>query len=243
MLQNEFNSCQISPSCIWNAEHMSSFIGKYAGPIFETNKISAELWLGTVERPSTSVLDTMMAHNNVKKYIKGVGFQWLGKNAVSGFHSSFPDLKIMQSYNESGNGKNEWSAAEYSFQLMKQYFNQGANTYIFYNAVLDESAKNAWGSRQNSLTTIDRRLKKLHFNPGYYLLKHFSYFVKPGAKKLLVNGSYNNVLAFLNSDNCIVIVAMNDTDNAKNINIRISDKELTLTMQAHSIHTLKTTEW
>jgi glucosylceramidase len=69
------------------------------------------------------------------KYITGVSFQWAGKNAIPGVHAKYADLKLMQSKTECGNGSNDWKAAEYTFSLMKHYFENGICVYSFWNSV------------------------------------------------------------------------------------------------------------
>lgn len=46
----------------------------------------------------------------------------------------------------------------------------------------------------------------------YFLLKHLSHFVKPGAKRLDIKSltGYENLLAFANPDQSVVIMTQND---------------------------------
>jgi len=108
------------------------------------------------------------------KYITGVSFQWAGKQAIPGVHAKYADLKLMQSETECGNGSNDWKAAEYTFSLMKHYFENGASVYSFWNSVLDETGKSMWGWKQNSMITVTSSTKEVVYNPEFYLLKHFS---------------------------------------------------------------------
>jgi glucosylceramidase len=41
-----------------------------------------------------------------------------------------------------------------------------------------------WGWAQNFLVTIDSEAKTFKYNYDYYLMKHFSGFVQPGARRL-----------------------------------------------------------
>ena len=71
-VQNEMNSCQVFPSCVWRSEDLNTFIGKYLGP--ELKNTNTELWLGTVERPQFERVNIMLSDPESSKYIKGVGF-------------------------------------------------------------------------------------------------------------------------------------------------------------------------
>ncbi len=183
-VQNEMNSCQNFPSCIWTAADLGKFIGKYLGPALKTSVPDAEIWYGTYERPYVEKIDTIMQDPVASPYISGVSFQWAGKQAIPGVHTRYPDLKLMQSETECGNGSNDWKAAEYTFSLMKHYFENGVSVYSFWNSVLDETGKSMWGWKQNSMITVNSTTKEVVYNPEFYLLKHFSYYVQPGAIKI-----------------------------------------------------------
>lgn len=200
--QNEPNSCQNFPSCIWTPESMATFIGKYLGPQFETDNLNTEIWLGTIERPQIERIDPVLQNEDAKKYIKGIGFQWAGKGAIPVVNEKYPDYKLMQTETECGNGSNDWAAAEHTFKLMKHYFENGSNSYMYWNMVLNETGKSQWGWKQNSMITIDGATKKITYNPEFYLMKHFSYFIKPGAKKL--ESPDENLIAFKNQDSIII---------------------------------------
>ena len=81
MPQNEFNSTQIFPSCCWTAKGLANFIGSYLGPAMESKGV--EILFGTMERPKKALVDTILNDPKSRKYIKGVGFQWAGKDALS----------------------------------------------------------------------------------------------------------------------------------------------------------------
>ena len=59
-VQNEPNSCQNFPSCIWKASDQATFIGDYLGPRFKADNIDAEIWYGTYERPYVENIDTIL---------------------------------------------------------------------------------------------------------------------------------------------------------------------------------------
>jgi len=202
-VQNEPNSCQNFPSCIWTPSALATFIGDYLGPQFEKDKINAEIWLGTIERPHIDRIDTILNHMGARKHIKGIGFQWAGKGAIPEVYLKYPDLRLMQTETECGDGSNDWNAAEHTFELMKHYFNNGANAYMYWNIVLNEKGKSMWGWKQNSMITIDSVTKCVTYNPEFYLMKHFSYFIRPGAHRIETSDS--NCLAFKNSDNIIIV--------------------------------------
>ena len=101
MPQNEFNSAQNFPSCTWTAEGLARFLRRL-GPEMEKRKV--EIFFGTLERGNPKLLETVMADAEASRYIKGVGAQWAGKNALPALHREYPELKIFQSELECGDG-------------------------------------------------------------------------------------------------------------------------------------------
>lgn len=236
-VQNELNSCQNFPSCIWRPEDMATFIGEYLGPKFAADAIKTDIWLGTVERPQIERVDTILSNEKARKYIKGVGFQWAGKGAIAAVHAKYPAIKLMQTETECGNGSNDWAAAEHTFELMNHYFSNGANAYMYWNMVLNETGKSQWGWKQNSMITIDSQSKMVKYNPEFYLMKHLSAFVEPGAKYLAIEKGGENILAFRNT-NSVIVLCYNPGD-AKEVAFQVDDQLFTVQMAAKSFNTFK----
>jgi glucosylceramidase len=145
----------------------------------------------------------------------------------------------MQSETECGNGSNDWKAAEYTFSLMKLYFENGVSVYSFWNSVLDETGKSMWGWKQNSMITVNSSTKEVMYNPEFYLLKHFSYYIQPGAKKVKTEGNNSGLLAFKNPDKSLILIVGNIEDVTRETNIRVGKKRLSFQIEPHSFNTFK----
>jgi len=236
-VQNEMNSCQPFPSCIWRPEDLATFIGKYLGPKFEADGIKTMIWLGTVERPQIERVDTVLMNPEAAKYIQGVGFQWAGKGAIPLIHKKYPSMKLMQTETECGDGSNDWKAAEHTFDLMKHYFSNGANAYMYWNMVLDETGKSQWGWKQNSMISIDKASGKVAYNPEFYLMKHLSYFVEPGSKYIPVSAD-ENCLAFVKGKQ-LVVFYYNASETEKSCSFRIGEKSISVKLKPKSFNSLK----
>lgn len=236
--QNEPNSCQKFPSCIWRPEDIATFVGKYLGPELDKNNIKTDIWLGTIERPNPERVDTILQNMYAKKYIKGVGFQWGGKGAIAYVKQNYPQLQLMQTETECGDGSNDWAAAEHTFELMKHYFANGANAYMYWNMVLEEKGISRWGWKQNSMVSVNYATKTAIYNPEFYLMKHLSHFVKPGAYKIEQSGAYEDAVSFINTDGSVVILLANTTDAQKNLNIKSEDKLLKVILPEKSFSTI-----
>lgn len=235
MPQNEFNSAQIFPSCCWTATSLAHFIGDYLGPAME--KQGVEVMFGTMERANEALVDTILSDPACGKYVKGVGFQWAGKGAVPGIHERYPKLRLYQTEQECGDGRNDWKSAMYAWSLMQHYLNNGVTAYMYWNISLDEGGISRWGWAQNSLVVVDPVLKSFRYTPEYYVMKHVSHYVQPGARKLETRGAYTNLLAFHNPDGSVAVVLANETSDDRRVTFRVDDRVYMPFVKAHSLNT------
>jgi glucosylceramidase len=236
MPQNEFNSPQPFPSCCWTPEGLARFIS-FLGP--EMEKLNVDVFFGTMERPNEKLVDAALLDPTASKYIKGAGLQWAGKRAIPGIHCCYPDLKLYQTEQECGDGANDWRYCRYAWTLMKHYLQNGASAYYYWNIALKEGGISRWGWAQNSLVTVDTAAKTFKYNYEYFLLKHLSHFVKPGAKRLDIKSltGYENLLAFANPDQSVVIMTQNDLGQELPIRVKVGDKVIASTLEADSFNT------
>ncbi|MBN2815000.1 MAG: hypothetical protein JXQ80_13035 [Bacteroidales bacterium] len=234
-VQNEPNSCQNFPSCIWTPASLARFIGKHLGPKLEADHPDIELWLGTIERPQPERVDEILLNADAVRYINGVGFQWAGKEVIGHVRKQYPQLTLMQTETECGNGSNDWSTLEYTFDLMKHYFANGVSSYMYWNMVLDHTGSSKWGWQQNAMITIDEN-KNVVYNPEFYLMKHISWFVKKGARYLACNDG--NSMVFLNPDNKVVIVTYNSGNTPLAKRFMLNNKRVDATFSPKALSTL-----
>jgi glucosylceramidase len=236
MPQNEFNSCQPFPSCTWQSSALNRFVGHYLGP--KMKELGVELMFGTMERPNSALVDTLLQDAESSRHITGVGFQWAGKEAIGTIHEKYPNLKLYQTEQECGNGRNDWRGCCYSWNLLKQYMNNGVNVYEYWNISLEEGGMSRWGWRQNSLITVNKEDKTYKFTYEYYLLKHVSHYVMPGAQLLPVSGSFNNLLAFRNTDGSCVLVVQNEKEIETEKVFRIGKKVFRVSLKPNSFNSI-----
>ncbi len=209
MPQNEPNSDQNFPSCTWKASTLAEFIGKYLGPALEGS--GTELFFGTIERPSLDFSETVLSNPDCAKFVRGAGFQWAGKDALPGVRERHPDLVLIQSEQECGDGRNDLAHAWHTWDLMLHYLRNGVSIYEYWNIALVDDAFSHWGWKQNSLVTVNPATRTYHLNLEYKFLAALSANVKRGAKRLVTSG-FDDALAFRNPDGETVVIAANRTD-------------------------------
>lgn len=251
-IQNEPYADQKFPSCKWTPEQMRIFIRDYLGPCFEKEAIPAEIWLGTLNGPEDCSFTMLgMALNNynrnldhvlfdadARKYIKGVGYQWAGKNAIARTQESWPELQLMQTENECGDGRNSWEYAEYVFGLIRHYIRYGVNAYVYWNMVLEPGGASTWGWNQNAMITVDPLTKSVNYNPEFYVMKHYSHFVKPGAVRLDTKGHWNSMAsAFRNPNGEIILVVQNALERVQQFTYDGNGIQFTVLLEPNSFNT------
>lgn len=247
-IQNEPGWDHKFPSCLWKGEEFREFIADYLGPLFEKNNVNTEIWLGTMNVPELDkdsqykgydhYTNLVLSDEKARKFIKGVSFQWEGKHAIQRTCLSWPEMKLMQSENECGDGNNTWEYAHYVFSLLWQYIANGVNSYIYWNMILEPKGRSTWGWNQNSLITVDPKTLNITYNPEFYVIKHFSHFIKKGALRLRTNGHWTgNSLAFKNPDGEIVVVTANALEKCRNITLLINGKSFSVELKPCSFNT------
>lgn len=224
--QNEVFANQLFPSSVWEADQLAKFMADYLFPALEDDHPEIEVWLGTINSDSVEYVEEILNYKNLKSKIAGIGVQWGGLRMIDTLRLLYPELKIMQTESECNNGMNEWFTAEHTWDLIHETFLKGGNSYMYWNLVLDEIGLSHWMWRQNSMISVNKFTGEIVYNPEFYLMKHFSYFVEPGAK-LLDSSTNKDLLAFINPDKCVVVVVSNKNKTPKNFQFKINNKTYT----------------
>jgi glucosylceramidase len=252
-VQNEPNSDQKFPSCLWTGAEMRDFIRDHLGPLFDAAGHPCEIWAGTLERGALqgwlpdqlesdsyhNWLHTILSDPAARAYIKGAGYQWAGKGALPQTRAEWPDLPLIQTEGECGDGRNAWSYAFYTFDLVWWYLHHGASAYIYWNMILPPGGESTWGWKQNTLVTIDAPTATITYNPEFYVMKHLAHFVRPGARALPLAGARAGFsLAFANPDGSRVLALANPAPHPVCFDLAIPDFTGPLTLPPRSITTL-----
>ena len=96
-----------------------------------------------------------------------------------------------------------------------------------------------WGWTQNSLVTVDPETRTFEYTNDYYLLKHLSHYVMPGAVMLSISGEFDDMLAFRNPDGDIIAVIRNNSDIDSSKVIKIGSASICIKLKPESFSTIK----
>jgi glucosylceramidase len=250
--QNEPNYSQNYPSAIWSPTTYTTFIGKYLGPALATASPTAQIMLGTMSNSNSNadvaVANAVLADSTAKGYCKVMGVQWGMSDAsqVSNLKSKGAGIPIWLSEHKCGGnpGQNVATApndigyAKDSWGYIRDAIKNGLTAYNAWNMVLDKGGKGIDNTRvwaQNALLVADSGA--ITKTPAYYVFRHFSQFVVPGAKRVDATGG--DAVAFKNPDGSIVAVMYNSGAANSAYVVSIAGKKLAFAMPSAGWATVK----
>ncbi|HVT07434.1 MAG TPA: glycoside hydrolase family 30 beta sandwich domain-containing protein, partial [Polyangia bacterium] len=238
----------------WTQALFIDFFKTYLGPMFAQRNVPAEIWCGTMSAPADGTIATTLAADTAAmKYVKGFGLQWNLQSTVASLTSKGP---VWQTEHKCGNynfatpywdqsrynpnmPQNDHAYGEESWQLIRDWIVAGVNAYSAWNMVLDTVGKSLTGWPQNALLVVDRSAKKLIITPAYYVFRHFSAYIAPGATRIKISGS-TDALAFKNPDGSVITQIYNKGTAAKTTTVAVGSASYRFDVPAHGWATLKT---
>jgi glucosylceramidase len=252
-------------SMIYTAEEERDFLKNHLGPTmhkagYEDKKII--VWDHNrdliVERANIIFDDPEAA-----KYAWGIGYHWYetwyrgddcyphckgheNRNENIGLvYNSYPDKHILFTEGTieafSPEKYQYWPNAERYGREMIRDFNRGTVGWTDWNLLLDHTGgPNHVSNFCFAPIHADTRTGELIYTPTYYYIGHFSKFIRPDAERISTSSSRSLLLAtsFLNEDNQITTVVMNETDEAIDYHLFADMQQVTLSIPAHSMQTL-----
>jgi glucosylceramidase len=248
--QNEPNYAQGYPSCLWATALFTKFVGKNLGPAFTAAGLSTHIMLGTMSNgggtDDPAIVTSVMNDATAKPYIKVLGFQWGMEGSVSGAKSY--NLPLWQTEHKCGNypftvtgenpapgpfnanmAPNDQTYGAETWGLIRDWIKNGVTSYSAWNMVLDTVGKGNDMTRnwpQNALLTVTSA-GALNVTPAFYVFRHLSQYVHPGAKVVGTTGG--DAIAFKNTDGTIVAVMYN-SGGAGTYIVQIAGKKLQFSM-------------
>jgi glucosylceramidase len=190
--QNEPGWCSANhPSCNWSGTSLKNFVRDYLFPKFSADSIATQIWMGTFHMSSFGGDIAPTLNDPVARtMITGVGTQRdgniaMGEASQNSFYRSL-HYHGMQTETHCWWGANSWSDAMNTFQQFHNHLTGNTQCYTMWNMILDSDYNFVdWMTRsQNSMITITPATQKIKYNHEFYVVKHWSHYIRIGAVRL-----------------------------------------------------------
>ena len=246
--QNEPNYEQNYPSCHWDTATYVKFIGSYLGPALTAANLTTKVMDGTLSNPSgdADIGSSVLKDATAKGYCKAIGVQWgmAAASQVSTLKNLAGGISIWLSETQCGGttgstapAPNDQAYGVATWGYIRDAIKNGLTAYNAWNMVLDKGGLGIDDTRkwpQNALLVADSGT--VTQTPAYFVYRHFSQYVDPGAKVVATSGG--DAVAFKNPDGTIVAVIYN-SGAAKTSIVSIGGKKLSFSMPSAGWATVK----
>ena len=119
--------------------------------------------------------------------------------------------------------------------------NNWVDGWVDWNMVLDTQGGPNWFKNWCVAPVIVDPIKdEVYLTPLYYVMSHFSKFMRPGAIKIGCNINNNDLLATAveNPDGSIAVVIFNPTETAQSIEINTNNDKKNIFISARALQTV-----
>ena len=248
-VQNEPAAVQTWDSCTFTGAEEAEFVRDYLKPALSCNghsNVKINVWDHNkdiiVER-----LEETFDVDDAENVIDGIGYHWYTGDhfeALKAVREQYPDKELLFTEGcveySRFDGSNQLAHAEMYAHDMVGNLVAGTNGWLDWNIYLNsEGGPNHVGNYCSAPVMCDIENDKIDINLSYYYIGHFSRFITPGAKRILVSSFTSDIetCGFLNEDGTIAVVALNRTDKEISYNLTLKDKTGKIEQRPHSIVT------
>lgn len=254
-IQNEPMATQRWESMIYTAEEERDFLKYHLGPVMakagygDKNIVVWDHNRDLITNRANTIFDDPEA----AKYAWGIGFHWYETWAggetmhdnLALVNESYPNMNLLFTEGTVEGFRADryqyWPNAERYGHSMINDFNRGTVGWTDWNILLDQNGgPNHVSNFCFAPIHADTETGELIYTPTYYYIGHFSKFVKPNAERMSTSSSRSVLLAtsFVNEDNKMATIVMNQTDNEIKYNFFVEDQQTIITIPARAMQTL-----
>jgi glucosylceramidase len=251
-VQNEPYVLTHYPSCRWEPAQYRTFVRDHLGPTLAQRKTGATVLLGTFNQPDNEAhARAVLEDPKARQYVGALGLQWGGLPIAAAARKLVPNLRVWQTETDCGNHhwekgfdparpQNDFAYATQTWRSLRDYLRGGAEIYMLWNIVLDETGKSIDARQpwpQNSPIVIDRKAKTVTYTPMFKAFAHWSIFARPG-DLVLEGAGAEDAMAFADIERRVVVELMNPTGAGKTVRVKLQGRAWDAVLPARSFGTL-----
>lgn len=129
----------------------------------------------------------------------------------------------------------------YAYDIITD-LNHGTQGYIEWCMILSNKGQpNPYDNFNSAPVLINPQTDEIIYTPLYYLLSHFSKFIRPDARRIGVTGDAKDGLIFTaakNTDGSIAVVIFNRNNEEQSVSIELEDDSYSLTIAPRALQTI-----
>jgi glucosylceramidase len=251
--QNEPSWCAGNhPSCTWTGTMIKDWVRDYLYPNFYADTLGAvrmgtQIWNGTWNVSDwANHLQPMFNDAAALASFQGIGVQRSGQgdNNSAYANSNYASLHYhsMETETNCWSGANNWTDAMNTFWEIHNHMTTYNQCYNMWNMILDANYNYvSWmGRAQNSQVTVTFPAQTVTYNPEFYIMMHWSRYVKPGAVRVDVTNTITGTLraaAFKNPDGTIILELQNYSTSTVSPLIKVGSQYFTPALVRRSVNT------
>lgn len=243
-VQNEPLHGGNNPSMEMSSTEQALFIKNNLGPAFESAGIKSKIIVYDHNADRTDYPISIYNDSQASKYVDGAAFHLYGGsiNNLSNVHNAFPNKNLYfteQWVGAPGNfGEDmKWHIREVIIGATRNWCKIALEWNLASDPNFDPHTPGGCDKCMGAITIDGATVTR---NQAYYIIAHVSKFVPPGSQRVGTN--YINELpnvAFVTPEGQYVLVVLNDTDGNKNFNINFGDQELSTSLVAGAVATIR----
>ncbi|HEY0341899.1 MAG TPA: glycoside hydrolase family 30 protein, partial [Steroidobacteraceae bacterium] len=247
-VQNEPEATQTWDSCTYTAEEERDFVRDHLGPTLVREGLGGVKIIIWDHNRDQLFERALVAYDDPEaaKYIWGAGFHWYTNDSfenVQRVHDAWPDKQLLftEGCQEGGPHTGEWALGERYARSIIQDLNHWTVGWVDWNMLLDHTGgPNHVGNLCSAPILGDTRTGQIHYQNSYYYIGHFSRFIRPGAVRILVAPTHDDLecTAFAEPDGRIVVVILNRTETPRTFELRVGAESVAVEAPQRSIQTL-----
>jgi len=239
------------PKCGWTNSQEVTFYKNYMIPKFTQDNISTRIILGVFCCGNyADWITTIMNDATVAGFVNVTSHSYQDPEWGPQALAAYPTIPFWETEAPFGPWPTptdplqlqNWARGVDLFNNITDFMNDKASVFTIWNMVNDETTKSGFNWMQTIAIRVNSTTKQVTYNPWFYALKHFGYYVKPGAKavRYTVNGANPaKVVAFTNPNGDVILELLNTNSTAFALTAKVGNMMYKASLPPNSFNTLK----
>ena len=248
-VQNEPAAIQTWDSCQYSAKEEGAFAVRFLRRALDDaglSQVRIFIWDHNKDQMLERCAQTFAVEGALEA-VAGIAFHWYSGDhfeALQQVREQYPDKELMFTegcveYSRFAGAGQTANAEMYAHDIIGN-LKSGMNGFMDWNLILDsQGGPNHVGNFCDAPVMCSPETDRIDVKLSYYYLGHFSRYLVPGARRLLVSSWHKNLesTAFENPDGTITAVILNASDEDMEFELWMEGAGAWITLEAHSIMT------